>query len=91
MNLDNLRMWCDGLGIDPAVIDCPEMQEAINQKDGLAAYEVLRHKAVSLPGQQRENLDDGYQLEFMMMVQENYAGVLAAAALAGRFKYDVSA
>jgi hypothetical protein len=55
--------WCLGL-IDPAVIDFPEMQEAINQKDGLAAYEVLRRFAVSLPGQTREILDDGYQLEF---------------------------
>ncbi len=79
-----LSLWCMGLGIDPVVLEHPDMAPAIERQDGLAAFEVLRRNAQPLPGQKMETLDDGYQLEFMCFVSGNTAGAALAAALAGR-------
>jgi hypothetical protein len=74
-NTDQLKAWCLGLGIHPNVIDRDDMKRNIELQDGLGAYEILRREArpfierIPMVG-----LDEGYQLEFMSIVQGNPLG-----------------
>jgi hypothetical protein len=65
-----LRLWCEGHGINPSVMDNMEVRMLIKEGDAVDCLQKVIKYGDPLPGQKIDHLGPADQLEFLDLFRE---------------------